>query len=72
MSSFNATSFPDSLAIVKEMSMTIGSIDDIQVRRIVCDINFPSLFVSPSVISNFVVWFFIASAEAAHPDGALA
>ena len=31
MASFNTPSFPDSLAIVKEESMTIGSIDDIQV-----------------------------------------
>lgn len=32
MASFNTESFPDSLAIVKEENMAIGSIDDVQVR----------------------------------------
>ncbi len=30
MSSFNSSSFPDSLALSKEASMSIGSIDEIQ------------------------------------------
>jgi DNA damage-binding protein 1 len=30
MTSFNSSSFPDSLAIAKEGSMTIGAIDEIQ------------------------------------------
>lgn len=30
MSSFNSASFPDSLALAKEASMAIGSIDEIQ------------------------------------------
>ena len=31
MASFNTSSFPDSLAIAKEETLTIGSIDEIQV-----------------------------------------
>lgn len=35
MASFNTASFPDSLAIVKEETLTIGTIDEIQVGHFV-------------------------------------